>query len=316
MPLLRRTAPSRASSYREARARRFTRTAECSGCRCRRMMQMAANTRNTRKSVVPPRTIAFANEKGGTAKTTTTVNLAAALAGLGKRVLVVDFDPQAKASKWLGASDGGRGLLDVLTDRQELAPLAVATTTPRLELIPSSKWLANADRALAREVGAEHLFRKALAALPTGRWDFVLVDCPPSLGLLVVSALAACREVVIPVEARPMALDGVVDLVQTIDTVRERLNPTLTITGFLPCRCDARIRISDEVVSSLRAHFGREVFRTAIRENVRLSEAWGHQKPIALYDPRSVGAADHEAVARELLTRAPKHTQPPKRKHL
>lgn len=248
------------------------------------------------------RQIAVTNQKGGSGKTTTAVNLGAALGEMGKSVLVLDLDPQASASAWFGVKDGGRGLLDVLAEGQTLAPLVQATSAPGVDLIPSSTWLVGVEKVLAGEPGTETLLRRALERLPQ-RWDFVIVDCPPSLGLLAVSALAACGEVLVPVETRVMALAGLASLVQTVERVRERLNPALRIAGLLACRVDARTRLSQDVVQTLRERFGDDVLNTVIRENVRLAEAPSFAKPITLYDGRSAGAEDYRAAAAELLKR-------------
>lgn len=249
------------------------------------------------------RTIVVVNQKGGSGKTTTAVNLAAALGELGKRVLVIDLDPQASASAWLGVTDEGRGLLDVFTNNGNVADLVrQSPTAAGVDVVPASSWLATAERALAGEVGAELVFQKALRRLPE-RWDFVFVDCAPALGLLTVSALAAVREVLVPVEAHVLALAGVAALVRTVDVVRERLNPALMLSAILACRVNTRTRLAEEVLEALRAQFGKVVLRAVVRENVRLAEAPSHAKPVTVYDPRGHGAEDYRAVARELLRR-------------
>ena len=246
---------------------------------------------------------AVINQKGGSGKTTTAVNLAAALGELDKRVLVVDLDPQASASSWLGVKDGGRGLLDAFTDEVSLTSLVREASAPGVDIIPSSAWLANAEKAMAGEVGAELMFRKAVKKLSASRWDFVLVDCPPALGLLTVSALTAVGKLLVPVEAHVMALAGLPSLLQTVDLVRDRLNGELKVSSILACRVDARTNLSRDVVNALRAQFGRLVFKNVIRENVRLAEAPSFAKPITLYSPRSAGSEDYRAVAAELLKR-------------
>lgn len=250
------------------------------------------------------RTFAVTNQKGGSCKTTTAVNLAAAIGEKEKRVLLVDLDPQASASKWLGVKDGGRGLLDVLEGTGNLADLVVKTETPGVELLPSSKWLSGAEKVLAAQAGAElalsRAFRKSLAR---GPWDFVFIDCPPSLGLLAVSALTTAREVLVPVEVSSLALDGLVSLMETVELVRDRLNPDLEVSAILACRVDVRTNLAQEVVERLRERFGRSMLRTVVRENVRLKEAPSFHKPITLYDTRSSGAEDYRAAAAELLRR-------------
>lgn len=246
--------------------------------------------------------MAVTNQKGGSGKTTATVNVAAALGEMGRRVLVVDLDPQASASAWLGVKDGGRGLLDAFVGNVHLVDLVHETPAAGVELVPASSWLAGVDKAMAGEPGAELVFRKALRRLP-GRWDYVLVDCPPALGLLTVSALAAVQEVLVPVELSPMALAGVARLVETVALVRDRLNPELELAHLLACRVDARTNLSREVVQALRDSFGAKVLQAVVRETVRLREAWGYCQPITTYDPTGAGAEDFRAVAAELLKR-------------
>lgn len=248
------------------------------------------------------RTVAVTNQKGGSGKTTTAVNLAAALAEQGTRVLVVDLDPQASASSWFGVRDDERrGVLDVLTGNAHLSDLASDTSVAGVSLVPGSAWLTSAESALAGEVGRETLLRQALATLPAKRWSVVLCDCPPSLGLLSLSALVACREAFVPVEAHVMALAGLAGLWQTVERVQARLNPELHVSGVLACRVDARTNLSREVVSKLRERFGPLVLETVVRENVRLAEAPSYHQPITVYAPDSPGAADYRAVAREFL---------------
>ena len=246
------------------------------------------------------RTLAIMNQKGGSGKTTTAVNLAAALGEAGERVLVVDMDGQSSASSWLGVKDGGRGLFDLLTEGGDLVDLVQPSSAAGVDVVPSSTWLVGLEKALSSEVGAESVLRAALKRLPD-RWGFVLVDCPPTLGLLSVSALVACREVLIPVETRVMALSGLAALLQTVERVKERLNPDLAVTAILPCRVDTRTNLSREVVDRLRSRFGDLVLQAVVRENVRLAEAPSFRKPITAYAPRSPGAEDYRAVAGELL---------------
>ena len=246
------------------------------------------------------RVIAITNQKGGSGKTTSTVNVAAALAEGGRRVLVMDLDPQASASAWLGIKDGGRGLLDVLVDDGKLLDLVQQTATPGVDVIPSSSWLAGIEKALAGEVAAETILRSRLAGLPA-QWPYILLDCPPTLGVLTVNALTAAREALVTVEAHVMALQGLARLLQTVEVIRERLNSGLEITGILPCRVDARTRHAQDVVEQLRTKFGHLVFKTGIRENVRLAECPSFGQPITLYAPESNGAEDYRSVAREII---------------
>ena len=249
------------------------------------------------------RTIAVTNQKGGVGKSTTAVSLAAALGERKQQVLLIDLDAQATASSWLGIHDGGRGLFEVLTNNGNLADLVTQTTVPGVEVVPSSAWLLGAERALIGEPGAETILRRSLERLPANRWDFVLLDCPPTLGLLAVSALAACREVLVPVEASTPALAGLASLLQTVERVQERLNPSLELSAILVCRVDSRTNLSKDVVASLRKRFGPLVLKSTIRENVRLKEAWSFSKPITQYAPSSNGAEDYRSAAAEILKR-------------
>ena len=246
------------------------------------------------------RKIAVINQKGGSGKTTTTVNLAAALAEQKRTVLVLDLDPQGSTSMWLGYSCQGKELFAVFTDTAVLSASILPTTINNVSLIPSSSWLMGLEKALAHEVGSETILRRKLQELGNA-WDYVLIDCPPTLGILTVNALSAVDEVIVPVETRIMALSGLVQLLQTIDIVRDRLNNTLRISGIVPCRVDTRTKHSKEVVEELRTNFKELVYKTAIRENIRLSEAPSFTKPITLYDTDSTGAADYRLLAAEVI---------------
>jgi chromosome partitioning protein len=246
------------------------------------------------------RTLATVNHKGGSGKTTTAVNLSAALAETGRRVLLIDLDPQASASHWLGVHHEERGLLDSLIGGSRLADAARATATPGLDIVPSSAWLLGAERALAELGAAEGRLRALIAALPH-RWAYVVVDCPPALGVLTANALAGVGELLVPVEAHVMALEGLAQLLRSVELVRERLNPRLRVGGVVACRVDARTRHCGEVVAELRSRLGAVVHETVIRENVRLAECPSFGQPITRYDPRSAGAADYRALAREVI---------------
>lgn len=248
------------------------------------------------------RVIALLNQKGGSGKTTTAVNLAAAIAEKERRVLLIDFDPAAAATSWLGVDNGTKGLLEALTENRGLSELVQETSTPGVDMIPASMMLAGAEKSLAGEIGAESLLKRRIDALPKGRWKYLLIDCPPTVGLLAINALAAAHEVLIPVEAHVITLGGLVSLMQTIAVVKERLNPRLQIAGILACRFDARTNHSKEVVSSLQKKFGGLVYKTRIRENVRLAECPSFAKAITKYAPSSSGAEDYRALASELIT--------------
>jgi chromosome partitioning protein len=248
------------------------------------------------------RRIAVLNQKGGSGKTTTTVSLGATLAERGKRVLILDLDPQYSATTWLATHTVGRGIFDLFaeTEKTELASLIHATSTPNLSLVCSSAWLVGAEKALATEPGAETILRQKLASLDS-QFDYVLIDCPPTLGVLTVNALTAVNEVLVPVECHIMGLQGLAQLIQTVEVVKKRLNPQLRIAGILACRLDQRTNHGPEVVAKLRSRFP-ETLRTTIRENIRLAECPSMGEPITTYAPASFGAEDYRALAAELLT--------------
>lgn len=249
------------------------------------------------------RKVAVVNQKGGSGKTTSAVNLGAALAEAGQRVLLIDLDPQASATAWCGVVDGGPGLLHVFTENGNVADLVGnVPDVPGLSLVPSSAWLLGVEKALAGEVGAETILRTQLERLPK-QFDVVLMDCPPTLGILAVNALVAATEALIPVEASTLALAGLAALWRTLERVRERLNPELEVSGILACRVDLRTNLSRDIVARLREKFGELVFRAAIRETVRLRECPSFTKPITLYDPQGAGAEDYRAAASEFIER-------------
>jgi chromosome partitioning protein len=248
------------------------------------------------------RSIALANQKGGVAKTTTAVNLGACLAELGRRVLLIDLDPQANLTSWLGIRQEGleKSIYNVLLGEARIEEVLKDSTVKGLWLAPSTVELAGAERALANEVGREIILKQRLDHLVES-YDYILLDCPPSLGLITVNALTASREVFIPVETKILALNGLVTLVSTINLVKERLNPLLEVTGIIPCMYDGRTNLSREVVEQLKARFGSRVFNTVIRESIRLAECPISGLPIHLYAPGSPGAQDYMNLAREVM---------------
>ncbi len=247
------------------------------------------------------RKIAIINQKGGSGKTTTTVNLAAALAEKKRRVLIIDLDPQASTSQWFGRTSIEKGLLSVLTENTPLASIIEETDTENVSIIASSSWLIGLEKALANELGAETILKQKLAVLDAKKYHYILIDCPPTLGILTINALTASEEVIVPVEARIMAVNGLVQLLQTVDIVRHRLNDSLKISGILPCRVDSRTRHSREIVEELRKNFSDLVYKTAIRENIRLAEAPSFRKPINEYDSSSNGSRDYKLLAAEVI---------------
>lgn len=247
------------------------------------------------------RTIAILNQKGGSGKTTTAVNLAAALAEAGKKVLLIDIDPQASASMWYGFKEKGKGLFDVFTQNEKLENVIEQTDIDNLDIVPSSVLLSGVEKALATGVASECILKNRLQDIPNKQWDYVLVDCPPTLGILALNALTMANEVLVPVEAHVMALQGLVQLLRTINLVKQKLNPQLEITGIVACRVDYRTKHSQEVLDQLRSRFEGKVCTAVIRENIRLAEAPLHLKPITHYDSSCNGAQDYRKLAQELM---------------
>jgi chromosome partitioning protein len=247
------------------------------------------------------RIYAFANQKGGVGKTTTTVNLAACLAEAGERSLVVDLDPQANATSGVGMRANGTSSYDLL-DGAPVAELAKPTAFPNLFLVPSKPELAGAAVELAGREGGDGYLASSLAGAEG--FDFVLLDCPPSLGPLTVNALAAADRVIVPVQAEYYALEGLAQLMQSINLVRSRLNPRLSVAGVLITMSDGRTRLAADVEQEVRRHFGELVFRTVVPRSVRIAEAPSHGVPITHYDRRSPGAEAYWKVAMELVERA------------
>jgi chromosome partitioning protein len=245
--------------------------------------------------------LALANQKGGVGKTTTAVNLAACLAEAGARTLVVDLDPQANATSGLGERAGEASTYDLL-DGAPLESVAGETRFVNLDLVHSSPDLAGAAIELARRADGE-LFLPAALAPARERYDFVFVDCPPSLGPLTVNGLAAADSVLVPVQCEYYALEGLTQLLRSIELVRARLNPRLVVAGMLLTMVDGRTRLAGDVAREVRRHFGALVFEVAVPRSVRLAEAPSHGLPITAYDRTSAGADAYFRVAGELVER-------------
>ena len=251
---------------------------------------------------MPARIYAVANQKGGVGKTTTAINLAACLAEAGSPCLVVDLDPQANATSGLGERANGTSSYDLL-DGAPLSELAKPTKFANLDLVPAKRDLAGAVVELARRDDAERYLAEALSS-GTERYDFVFLDCPPSLGPLTVNALAASDRVLVPVQAEYYALEGLSQLVESVELIRRRLNPRLGIGGVLLTMVDGRTRLSSDVEAEVRRHFGALVFKQSVPRSVRLAEAPSHGLPAIAYDRRSPGADAYWKVAMELVERA------------
>jgi len=246
--------------------------------------------------------IATVNQKGGVGKTTTAVNLSAYLATFGKRVLLVDIDPQGNATSGIGIERESlrQCLYNVIIEGLKLEAIIGNTSIAGLDLAPSTPKLAGAEVELVNENLRESRLKMALEKFKVN-YDYTIIDCPPSLSLLTVNALTAAEEVIIPIQCEYYALEGLSQLTKTLDLVRLSLNPTLKICGILLTMYDSRTILSEQVTNEARKHFGKKVFDTVIPRNVRLAEAPSFGQPIIFYDPTSTGAEAYEKLSRELL---------------
>ena len=255
--------------------------------------------------------VAIANQKGGVGKTTTAINLATALAAIGWKVLLVDLDPQGNASTGLGIPQARRerSSYDVLIGSASVVDSAIPTRVPRLDLLPATMDLSGAEVELVGLDDRAHRLAKALDVVAPGRWDICLVDCPPSLGLLTVNGLVAARHLLVPLQSEFFALEGLSQLLQTVERIRTAFNPELAILGIALTMYDRRNRLSQQVSDDVRACLGPLVFDTIVPRNVRLSEAPSHGLPALIYDLKCPGSEAYVRLARELLARLPRRAE-------
>ncbi|MHB1419281.1 MAG: ParA family protein [Bacillota bacterium] len=246
--------------------------------------------------------IAIANQKGGVAKTTTAVNLGACLALQGKSVLLFDLDPQGNASSGLGINrfEVKQCIYDVLINEVDVSKVKITTQIPGLEMVPATIQLAGAEIELVSVISREHKLKNAIKPI-RNNYDYIIFDCPPSLGLLTLNALTAADQILIPIQCEYYALEGLGQLMNTVQLVQKHLNPSLQLAGVLLTMFDARTNLSIQVVDEVKKHFKNRVFSSIVPRNVRLSEAPSHGKPVAIYDPRSRGAEVYHELAKEVI---------------
>ena len=248
--------------------------------------------------------IALANQKGGVGKTTTTINLAASMATLEKKVLVIDSDPQANASSGLGVDikKVDCSLYECIIDHEDIRNAIYTTDIEGLDIIPSHIDLVGAEIEMLNMEHREKVLRNLLAGLKN-EYDYIIIDCSPSLGLITVNALTAADSVIIPVQCEYFALEGISKLLNTIRIIKSKLNPKLEIEGFLLTMYDSRLRLANQIYEEVKRHFQELVFKTVIQRNVKLGEAPSHGLPVILYDADSTGTKNHLALAKEIISR-------------
>lgn len=246
--------------------------------------------------------IAITNQKGGVGKTTTAINLSSLLAAAEKKTLLIDIDPQANSSSGLSIVKHSPSIYDVLIGNEEIKNVVIESYMPFLDLVPSNINLVGAEIEMVSLPKRETILKNSLGDIYE-RYEYILIDCPPSLGLLTLNALTASRSVLIPVQCEYFALEGLGQLLNTINIVKQHFNPDLAIEGVLLTMFDTRLRLSHQVAEEVRKYFGEKVFSTVIHRNVRISEAPSYGKPIILYDALSTGAQNYMALASELLDR-------------
>lgn len=255
--------------------------------------------------------LAVANQKGGVGKTTTAINVATALAAMGWRVLLVDLDPQGNASTGLGVSQSQRirTSYELLTGDCNLVQAVIPTRVPRLDIIASTADLSGAEIELVQYDDRTHRLSAAFEAAPTERWDVALIDCPPSLGMLTINAMVAAQSLLVPLQCEFFALEGLSQLLSTVERIRAKFNPVLSILGVALTMYDRRNRLTEQVAEDVRACLGDVVFDTVIPRNVRLSEAPSHGLPALIYDIKCSGSEAYMNLARELMGRLPQTTR-------